>query len=234
MNISMLVSEARRLSNVGDGRVSASRSNKVSIQVKRVLDIVVAGSVLVIFSPLFAAIALAVRLCMGPPVLFRQLRLGFRGTPFIMLKFRTMADLRGADGNVLPDGDRITRLGKFLRNTSLDELPELLSVLKGDMSLVGPRPLLLEYVALYTKEQWGRHDMKPGMAGLVIAAGRNNLTWEDKFYLDLWYVKNWSLALDLQVLWATFLNVLRRNGVSAPACATAPRWVGTASDHDRS
>lgn len=195
---------------------------------KRLLDIVLAATALVLLSPVALVVAIAIRLTMGPPIIFRQLRPGLHGKPFVMYKFRTMLDLRDERGNLLPDEQRLTRLGKFLRRFSLDEIPELWNVLKGDMSVVGPRPLLMEYLPLYTPEQARRHEVKPGMAGPVIMSGRNILDWDEKFKLDVWYVDNLSLWLDLKILVLTALKVLKGEGVSAPGHGTAPKFKGVA------
>ena len=198
----------------------------IQLRIKRLLDILMAGSLLLIFSPLMALIALAIWLTMGRPILFRQPRIGYEGRVFIIYKFRTMTNERNEQGHLLPDEERLTRLGKFLRSLTLDELPELFNVLKGDMSIIGPRPLLVEYWALYTPEQRRRHEMPPGMAGPVLAYGRNLLSWEEKFKLDVWYVDNWSLWLDFQILLRTVLKVLKREGVSAEGYATMPKFRG--------
>jgi len=171
-------------------------------------------------------IALAVRLRLGVPVLFRQRRPGLHGQPFTLLKFRTMTGARDAAGNLLPDAERLTPLGRFLRATSLDELPELLNVLKGEMSLVGPRPLLLEYLTRYTPEQARRHDVRPGITGWAQVNGRNALSWEHKFALDVWYVDHVSLGLDLKILVLTALRVLARQGISQPGHATMEEFLG--------
>jgi len=194
---------------------------------KRALDIVLSTVALVVLSPVAFVVALAIRLTMGPPVIFRQVRPGLHGKPFVMYKFRTMLDLRDEQGNLLPDERRLTRLGKFLRRFSLDEIPELWNVLKGDMSAVGPRPLLMEYLPLYTPEQARRHEVKPGMAGPVIIGGRNLLSWEEKFKLDVWYVDNVSLWLDLKILALTAWKVLKGEGVSARDHATMPKFQGS-------
>jgi len=194
---------------------------------KRVLDIVLATVGLVLLSPVALVVAVAIRLTMGPPVIFRQVRPGLHGKPFVMYKFRTMFDLRDENGELLPDDQRLTRVGKFLRKFSLDEIPELWNVLKGDMSAVGPRPLLMEYLPLYTPEQARRHEVKPGMAGPVIMSGRNLLTWEEKFELDAWYVDNLSLWLDLKILGLTAWKVLKGEGVSSRECETMPKFEGT-------
>lgn len=157
---------------------------------------------------------------MGPPVFFRQVRPGKDGKPFRIIKFRTMLDICSKDGRALPDKDRLTPLGKFMRSTSLDELPELLNVLKGDMSIVGPRPLLMQYLDRYTPEQSRRHEVKPGLTGWAQVNGRNAITWEDKFKLDVWYVDNWSLFLDLRIIAMTVVKVLKREGISQKGEAT--------------
>ncbi|MBC7220197.1 sugar transferase [Candidatus Bipolaricaulota bacterium] len=193
---------------------------------KRALDLVLAGVALVVLSPLALAVALLVWLTRGSPILLRQVRLGLHGKPFVMCKFRTMAERRDAAGELLPDAERLPPVGRFLRKLSLDEIPELWNVLRGDMSLVGPRPLLMEYLPLYTPEQARRHEVRPGMAGPVIMRGRNLLSWEEKFELDSWYVDHASLAVDVGILVRTFLRVLRGEGVSAPGEATAPKFQG--------
>jgi len=198
---------------------------------KRLLDIILASIVLMLVSPIALMVAIAILITMGPPVIFRQVRPGLHGKPFVMYKFRTMLDLRDEHGNLLPDEKRLTRLGKFLRRFSLDEIPELWNVLKGDMSIVGPRPLLMEYLPLYTPEQARRHEVKPGMAGPVIMSGRNLLNWEEKFKLDVWYVDNFSFWLDLKILALTAWKVLKGEGVSAREHATMPRFTGGKTLH---
>jgi sugar transferase EpsL len=196
--------------------------------VKRCIDCLGAAAGLVLLGPLMLVIAAAVRLWDGPPVLFRHVRAGRREKPFVMLKFRTMNEARDAEGQLLPDADRITRLGRWLRSTSVDELPELINVLRGDMSLVGPRPLLQEYSRYYTSEQAQRLNVRPGITGWAQINGRNGVSWERRFELDLWYVRHWSLGLDLQILGLTAWRVLRRQGVSAEGHATMPRFGGSA------
>jgi sugar transferase EpsL len=193
---------------------------------KRAIDIVVAGLGLLALSPVMLLVAVAVRLGIGPGVVFRQRRPGLHGAPFTLLKFRTMADARDARGRLLPDAERLTPLGRFLRSTSLDELPELVNVLRGDMSLVGPRPLLTEYLERYSSEQMRRHEVKPGITGWAQVNGRNALTWERKFALDVWYVDNRSLSLDLKILAMTLRAVLRREGINEPGQATAREFLG--------
>jgi lipopolysaccharide/colanic/teichoic acid biosynthesis glycosyltransferase len=193
---------------------------------KRLFDIFVAVTVLIILSLPLAVLTILVRSRLGSPVFFRQSRPGLHGKLFCMVKFRTMTDERGADGELLPDADRLTSFGRFLRSTSMDELPELWNVVKGEMSLVGPRPLLVDYLALYSPEQARRHDMRPGITGWAQVNGRNALSWPDKFKLDVWYVDNWSVVLDLRILWLTVKKVLVREGISATGEATMTRFSG--------
>lgn len=194
--------------------------------VKRCIDITVAGLGVIVLFPFLTIFALAIWSKMGRPVVFKQIRPGLHGKPFFMYKFRTMSDDEDQRGILLPDEQRITRLGKFLRSTSLDELPELINVIKGDMSLVGPRPLLRKYLDRYTPEQARRHEVKPGITGWAQINGRNAITWEEKFALDVWYVDNWSLWLDVKILALTFGKVFRREGISAPGEATMPEFMG--------
>lgn len=193
---------------------------------KRVFDIAVSAAGLVLLSPLLIIVAVSVRLALGSLVLFKQVRPGLNGRPFVLYKFRTMKDLRDEQGNLLPDEQRLTRLGRFLRSTSLDELPELFNVLKGDMSLVGPRPLLPQYLDRYTPEQARRHEVKPGITGWAQVNGRNAISWEEKFALDVWYVDNWSLWLDIKILALTLVKVFKREGISAEGEATMPEFMG--------
>lgn len=193
---------------------------------KRLLDLVGAAALLVATSPLLALAALLVRATMGSPVLFRQTRLGTNGRPFMLLKLRTMLPAGGAGED---DRTRLTPLGRWLRATSLDELPQLWNVLRGDMALVGPRPLLPQYLERYTPEQARRHTVPPGITGLTQVSGRNALSWEEKFALDVWYVDHWSLALDLCVLWRTLVTVVRRDGIAADGHATMPEFLGSSS-----
>jgi lipopolysaccharide/colanic/teichoic acid biosynthesis glycosyltransferase len=189
--------------------------------------VVVSGLVLVAATPVLLALALLVRARLGPPAFFVQTRPGLDGRPFRMVKLRSMSDARGPDGRPLPDEARLTPFGSWLRSTSLDELPELWNVLRGEMSLVGPRPLLTEYLALYDDDQRRRHDMPPGITGWAAVNGRNALSWEDKFRLDLWYVDNWSLWLDLRILALTLRQVLSRAGINQPGRATAEPFRGS-------
>jgi sugar transferase EpsL len=200
---------------------------RVQLAAKRAIDVAVAALALVILSPLMLVIALVVLVTTGPPVFFRHRRLGRQGVEFTLLKFRTMTGEPPPRDRPLDDERRITRVGRVLRALTLDELPELVNVLRGDLSLVGPRPLLPEYRELYTPEQWRRHDVPPGMAGPALAAGRNALDWDEKFAADVWYVDHWSLWLDAKVLAMSVWRVLRREGVTAEDHATMPRFEGT-------
>ena len=196
---------------------------------KRIFDLVLTIPGLVLTSPILAGAALAVWLRHGRPILFSHTRPGYRGEPFTLYKFRTMTDARDAQGNLLPDAERLTTLGRFLRATSLDELPELFNVLRGEMSLVGPRPLLMQYLERYTPEQARRHNVLPGITGWAQVNGRNVLSWEDKFRLDVWYVDHWSLWLDLKILLLTLWKVLKREGISQPGHATAEEFMGNST-----
>jgi lipopolysaccharide/colanic/teichoic acid biosynthesis glycosyltransferase len=195
--------------------------------IKRIFDLVLTIPGLILLSPLLLVVALLVRIVHGKPVLFRQTRPGYGEKPFQIYKFRTMTEALDSQGNLLPDTQRLTRLGRILRTTSIDELPELINILRGEMSLVGPRPLLVQYLGLYTPEQARRHHMLPGITGWAQINGRNALTWEDKFRLDVWYVDNWSLSLDIKILLLTIWKVLRREGISQPGHATAEEFIGT-------
>jgi len=201
------------------------------LKVKRILDRTSALLGLIILSPLLAAVALLVHLSMGRPVLFRQLRPGIQGQPFRVMKFRTMRDQRDHHGQLLPDDGRLTRLGRFLRSTSLDELPQLWSVLCGDLSLVGPRPLLMQYLERYTPAQARRHEVLPGITGWAQVNGRNALSWEEKFALDIWYVDHWSLSLDFKILFSTLWHIMRRTGISRDGHATMPEFIGSNVSH---
>ncbi|GAA3984008.1 sugar transferase [Comamonas faecalis] len=193
---------------------------------KRLLDFTVALLGLIALALPLCILILLIRRKLGSPVFFRQTRPGLHGKPFQMVKFRTMTDARDAQGALLPDADRLTPFGRFLRSTSLDELPELWNVLKGDMSLVGPRPLLMEYLPLYSPEQARRHAVRPGVTGWAQVNGRNAISWEEKFALDVWYVDHQSLALDLRILWLTVKKVLVREGISAAGEATMGKFTG--------
>lgn len=196
-------------------------------RVKRAFDLVVATTAVVILSPVLAVVALLVRSRIGSPVLFRQQRPGLEGRPFEILKFRTMTNERGADGELLPDEQRLPPFGTWLRSTSLDELPELINVIRGEMSLVGPRPLIMRYLARYNAAQARRNLARPGITGLAQVRGRNALSWEDRFAMDTEYVDEWSFWLDLRILAWTVGTVLRRDGISAEGHATAPEFMGT-------
>ncbi|MBQ3388964.1 MAG: sugar transferase [Thermoguttaceae bacterium] len=194
---------------------------------KRLCDITVSLFLLVLLSVPLLFLALAVRLFLGSPVFFRQERPGRGGQIFRLIKFRTMTDQRDREGNLLPDAERLTRFGNFLRRTSLDELPELLNVLKGEMSLVGPRPLLVKYLPLYSPEQARRHLVRPGITGWAQVHGRNAITWEEKFRFDVWYVEHVSFWLDLRIIAMTLVQACRREGISAAGCATMPEFKGS-------
>lgn len=193
---------------------------------KRAFDFMVASVGLLLSAPLLVILALIVYWRLGLPVQFRQTRPGLHGNPFEIVKFRTMTDVHDAIGIVLPDSERLQLFGRFLRATSLDELPELWNVLKGEMSLVGPRPLLMEYLPLYSVEQARRHEVRPGITGWAQVNGRNAIKWEDKFKLDIWYVDNCSLWLDMKILWLTVVKVIKRDGISEEGCATMDKFRG--------
>ncbi|MEW6119434.1 MAG: sugar transferase [Pseudomonadota bacterium] len=200
---------------------------------KRAFDIAVAAACLLLLWPLLLVVAALVRAKLGSPVLFRQMRPGLHGKPFEMIKFRTMRDASDAAGNPLPDAQRLTRFGTWLRASSLDELPELWNVLRGDMSLVGPRPLLIEYLPLYNARQARRHEVRPGITGWAQVNGRNAINWEEKFELDVWYVEHRGLALDLRILWMTLARLFRHGDVVHDGHATMPRFTGSGrSDTD--
>lgn len=198
--------------------------------IKRLFDIAAASSALVVLAPIYAVTAYKVKKNLGSPVLFRQVRPGLHGKPFEMLKFRSMKDATDAEGNVLPDSARLTDFGKRLRDSSLDELPELWNVIKGDMSLVGPRPLLMEYLPLYNDEQKRRHHVRPGITGYAQVNGRNAIGWDEKFALDAWYVENQSLWLDIKILAKTVKKVVIKDGISAEGDATMPKFTGSMAD----
>ncbi|NIS79949.1 MAG: sugar transferase [Anaerolineales bacterium] len=193
---------------------------------KRIFDLVLTLPGLILISPFLFVIALLVRFRLGKPVLFRQMRPGYLGKPFAIYKFRTMTDARDEDGALLPDAERMTWFGRILRSFSLDELPEVINVLRGEMSLVGPRPLLMQYLDRYTPEQARRHEVLPGITGWAQVSGRNVITWEDKFRHDVWYVDHWSLRLDLKILWQTLWKAIKREGISQPGHATAEEFMG--------
>ncbi len=197
--------------------------------IKRLFDLFASFFGLLFLSPVIAIVAWKIRKNLGSPVLFKQVRPGKDTKPFQMVKFRTMRDAVDAAGNPLPDSERLTPFGNWLRSTSLDELPELWNVLKGDMSLVGPRPLLMEYLPLYNPEQYRRHEVRPGVTGWAQVNGRNAISWEEKFKLDVWYVNNQSFWLDIKILWLTVKKVLVRDGISAEGEATMSKFTGTKS-----
>lgn len=194
---------------------------------KRLLDIIIASTALILLAPLYAFVAYKVKKNLGSPVLFRQVRPGLHGKPFEMIKFRTMKDAVDANGEPLPDSERLTAFGKMLRSTSLDEMPELWNVIKGDMSIVGPRPLLTEYLPLYNEEQAKRHNVRPGMTGHAQVNGRNAIGWEEKFKLDTWYVEHQSTLLDFKIMFKTVHKVLAKDDISAEGEATMTRFTGT-------
>jgi len=193
---------------------------------KRILDLVLTIPGIIILSPLFLLVSLLVRIYHGTPIIFRQLRPGYKSKPFWVYKFRTMTDAHDDQDNLLPDEQRITRLGAFLRSTSLDELPELWNVLRGEMSWVGPRPLLIQYLERYSPEQARRHEVLPGITGWAQINGRNALTWPEKFKFDVWYVDNWSFWLDIKILLLSVIKVIRREGINQPGQATAEEFMG--------
>jgi len=199
---------------------------------KRGLDIVLSALGLVVLSPLLVTLMVVALCIQGRPIFFMQKRPGLNGQPFDLIKFRTMRDAFDEHGNLLPDAERLTRFGQFLRRTSLDELPELWNVLRGDMSLVGPRPLLMEYLPLYNDEQARRHEVRPGITGWAQVNGRNAISWEEKFALDVWYVDNRSIGLDLKILLMTFISVLRRQGINQPGHATMEYFCGTGKNNE--
>ena len=194
--------------------------------VKRLFDLIIASLAALILSPIMLLVSISVIVNLGFPILFRQKRPGYHGEIFTIYKFRTMKDNKDSQGNLLPDANRLSKLGRLLRSTSLDELPELFNIIKGDMSLVGPRPLLIEYLPLYNQEQARRHDVIPGITGWAQVHGRNALNWEQKFELDVWYVDHWSFWLDIKILALTVVKVLKREGISQPGKATSEPFKG--------
>ena len=195
---------------------------------KKLFDFFCSFCIIIFFSPLFAVLSILIKIKLGSPVLFTQKRPGYKGKLFTLYKFRTMNNKTDVLGNLLPDEERLTKFGKFLRSTSLDELPELFNILKGEMSFVGPRPLLTEYLPLYSDEQKRRHDVKPGLTGWAQINGRNAITWQDKFELDVWYVDNLSFLLDIKILWLTLWRVLKKEGISQQGHATMEKFTGNA------
>ena len=199
---------------------------------KRAFDLIVSLLALMVLSPIMLLVALLIIIKLGPPFLFKQTRPGLYGKPFNMLKFRTMLDAADKDGKELPDDQRLTRFGGVLRSTSLDELPGLINVIKGEMSLVGPRPLLMQYLPLYTSEQYRRHEVRPGITGWAQVNGRNAIRWEEKFELDVWYVDNQSFILDLKILMLTVLKVFKREGISSASSVTMEGFKGSINKSD--
>lgn len=200
---------------------------KLGLVIKRLFDIVCALGGLIILSPVLIICALLIRVNLGSPIFFRQKRIGKNNKEFEMIKFRSMKDAFDKNGNALPDEERMTKLGKVLRSLSLDELPELINILKGDMSLIGPRPLLVQYLPLYNERQIKRHNVTPGLTGWAQVNGRNSLSWSEKFELDVWYVENWSLWLDVKIFFMTFYKVFKREGISQEGQATMEFFNGT-------
>lgn len=199
---------------------------KFELIIKRLFDIICALGGIIVLSPIFIICAILIRTNLGSPIFFRQRRIGKDNKEFEMIKFRTMKDAFDKDGNALPDDQRMTKLGKVLRSLSLDELPELINILKGDMSLIGPRPLLIQYLPLYNEIQIKRHNVTPGLTGWAQINGRNSLTWTEKFELDVWYVENWSLGLDIKIFFMTFYKVFKREGISQDGQATMEPFNG--------
>jgi len=193
---------------------------------KRFFDVMMSLVLIIAFFPIFVLLVLVIRFKLGAPVLYKQVRPGLNGKPFEMVKFRSMSNTKDADGNALPDEQRLSSFGKFLRSTSLDELPELWNIFRGDMSFVGPRPLLMEYLPLYSPEQLRRHDVRPGITGWAQVNGRNSISWPERFKLDLWYVDNQSVLLDVRILLKTVYKVLSREGISADGQATMQKFTG--------
>lgn len=194
--------------------------------IKRTFDIIASLGGLIVFSPIIIVVAILVRVNLGSPILFTQDRVGKNDKIFKMMKFRTMKDGVDKDGNLLPDGERLTNFGKILRSTSLDELPELINILKGDMSLIGPRPLLIEYLPLYSEEQKRRHNVLPGLTGWAQVNGRNSISWGEKFKLDVYYVDNWSIGLDIKIFFLTFYKLLKRDGINQDGQVTSEYFNG--------
>ena len=198
--------------------------------IKRIIDFLTALLLLILLSPLLIFLVIIIRVKLGSPVLFKQIRPGLKGKPFTIYKFRTMTNKRDTQGKLLPDSQRLTSFGKLLRSTSLDELPELFNVLMGTMSLVGPRPLLMQYLERYTAEQMRRHDVRPGITGWAQVNGRNAISWEEKFKLDTWYVDHQSMILDIKILSITFLKTIKREGITQPGEATMKEFMGNSTD----
>jgi lipopolysaccharide/colanic/teichoic acid biosynthesis glycosyltransferase len=213
--------------------MSSKLTPKYNYLTKRVFDLFLSVVLLLILSPLLIFVAAFVAIDLGFPIFFRQKRPGFKGEIFTIYKFRTMRDSKDAQGKLLSDKSRLTKFGRFLRATSLDELPELFNILKGEMSLVGPRPLLIEYLPRYNPHQSRRHDVLPGMTGWAQIHGRNDITWKEKFDLDVWYVDHWSFWLDLKIIGLTIIKVLRREGISQPGQATAELFLGNTEEEQQ-
>ncbi len=204
----------------------SSFSSRRSPRSKQLFDFLAAFLGLIFFFPILLIITFLVRILHGTPILFKQQRPGYKGIPFFIYKFRTMNERRAPDGSLLPDAERLTQFGRFLRASSLDELPELFNVLRGEMSIIGPRPLMMQYLPLYNDEQMRRHDMLPGITGWAQVNGRNNISWQEKFRLDVWYVDNWSFWLDIKILWMTLWKVFKREGISQEGEATVELFRG--------
>jgi len=198
----------------------------IRLALKRVMDFSLALLGLVVTAPVMLVSAVIIRMCLGSPIFFRQERPGLHGKPFVLIKFRTMTNERDLQGNLLPDAERLRGIGRFLRRTSIDELPQLWNVLKGELSIVGPRPLLTKYLEFYTPEQMRRHDVKPGITGWAQIHGRNTITWQEKFAYDLWYVDNWSLLLDLKIILITVAKVITGHGVTQQDGLTMDEFTG--------
>jgi sugar transferase EpsL len=225
---SLLLNESSNLSQ----EIELDRARSISVGIKSVVDRGVALAALLLLSPVLLVVAIAIYVQIGSPIVFCQLRPGKQERLFAFYKFRTMTGACGADGRLLPDADRMTPIGEFLRRTSLDELPQLWNVLRGDMSIVGPRPLLVQYLNRYSPEQAQRHGVKPGITGLAQVRGRNSLSWERRFENDVWYIRNWSLWLDCQILMETVSKVIHREGISQEGYATCEEFVGTVQGLD--
>ncbi|SHG03233.1 sugar transferase [Ornithinibacillus halophilus] len=213
--------------------MSGNRKRSFQLFIKRLLDICAALFALTICSPIYLIVVLYIKINTNEKVLFKQERAGLNGKPFICLKFRTMTSEADSDGNLLPDEFRLKKWGKFLRSTSLDELPQFINVLKGDMSLIGPRALLVRYLPRYTQEQMRRHEMRPGMTSWTAVNGRNNVDWEKKFKMDVWYIDNWSLLLDFKIFFLTFYTVFKRDGISKTGHATRDEFFGSKDNRDK-
>ena len=195
--------------------------------IKRILDFILSLIALIVLSPVLLVVAILVRIKLGSPIIFKQQRPGKDERIFTLYKFRTMTDKKDENGNLLPDSERLTKFGKVLRSTSLDELPELINILKGDMAVIGPRPLLVRYLDRYNEEQHHRHDVRPGLTGYAQAHGRNSVSWEDKFAMDVWYTKHITFAGDVRIIWDTVMTVLKKEGISSENAATMEEFMGT-------